>query len=238
VDAWRRDRRFFSGMAIAAALVVFLGFAPTYFLKAWFGTPALPMFLHLHGVLMTSWLLLLFIQNRLVAMRRTDVHRRLGVAGAFLAAAIVSVTVVSAIIALRIPLGLARFDPTAVLASLGSMVQFAGFVAVALLMRRNPDAHKRLMFLGTAVLLTASVGRLIGSRLFVLLGGPSVLIPVTVYAVCDAFLAVMIVYDLATRRRVHSSLIWGGLALVIAQFLQEAVRFTSLGRALVSWLQG
>ena len=33
---WRRDRLFFSGMAVAAALVVFAGFAPTYYLKGVF----------------------------------------------------------------------------------------------------------------------------------------------------------------------------------------------------------
>jgi hypothetical protein len=236
VDGWRRDRRFFTGMALAAAAVVFAGFAPTYFLKRWFGTPPLPIFLHIHGLLMTTWLILLLVQTRLVAMKRTDLHRRLGIAGAILAAAIVVMSVVTSIMALRIPIGLAVFDPTAVIVSLANMVLFAGIIGVALLLRRNPDAHKRLIFIATASLLTAPLGRLIGSRIFVLLG-PTLLIPVAVGSACYAFVAAMIVYDLKTRRRVHPALVWGGLALPLTLVLVEAVRYTSQARDFVVWLQ-
>jgi hypothetical protein len=72
-------------MAIVAALTVFVGFAPTYFLKALFGAPSLSPLLHVHGLLFTSWIVLLAAQTALVAGRRTDVHRRLGLAGGVLA---------------------------------------------------------------------------------------------------------------------------------------------------------
>ena len=71
---------FYSGMAIAAAVVVFAGFAPTYFLKPAFGGPPLPPLLHVHGLIFTSWMVLFIVQARLIAGRRTPLHRRLGVA--------------------------------------------------------------------------------------------------------------------------------------------------------------
>src|ERR1041385_8610276 len=80
---------FFTGMAIAVAATVGAGFAPTYYLKPLFATPALPLSLHIHGALFTAWVLLFVAQTSLVAANRTDLHRRLGVAGAGLAVAMV-----------------------------------------------------------------------------------------------------------------------------------------------------
>ena len=226
---WRRDRQFFTGLAVIAAAVVFIGFAPTYFLKAWYGTPTLPPILHAHGLLMTSWFGFLMLQTALVAARRTHLHRRLGMVGLTLATAIVVTTVVAAIDGLRARRGLAAFAPTMTLVSLGSTAQFAGFVVAALLCSRKPEAHKRLMLTATAVLLPAAVGRLIG--------GPSVIQALAVNAVSDSVVIAMIVYDLITRQRVHVSLLWGGVALVTTQYLQEAARFSDVGRAVVTWLQ-
>jgi len=47
-----------------------------------YGTPALSPFLYFHGMLFTSGVVLFVTQTALVAARRTDMHRRLGVIGA------------------------------------------------------------------------------------------------------------------------------------------------------------
>ncbi len=65
---WRRDRLFFTGMAVAAAVVTFVGFAPSYYLKTTYGGPALAPLLHLHGALFTSWIVLLVAQTSLVGI--------------------------------------------------------------------------------------------------------------------------------------------------------------------------
>ncbi len=59
----RRERVFYTGMAAAFVLTVFAGFARTYYLRPYFGTPALTPLLHLHGVVFTSWLVLLLAQT-------------------------------------------------------------------------------------------------------------------------------------------------------------------------------
>ena len=51
----RRDRWFFTGMAVAALLTVFTGFAPTYYLGAYFDAPPVSTLVHFHGILFTSW---------------------------------------------------------------------------------------------------------------------------------------------------------------------------------------
>jgi phosphatidylserine synthase len=82
-----RDRRFFTGMAIAAALTVFVGFAPTYYVRGLSEAHPLSPLVHLHGIVSTAWILLFLSQTSLVAARRTDLHRRLGIAGVVLASA-------------------------------------------------------------------------------------------------------------------------------------------------------
>jgi hypothetical protein len=82
----RRTRRFYVGMALAMAITVFVGFSRSYYLKSWYGTPGLNRLLHFHGALFTTWVLFFVAQTALVASGRTYLHRRMGVAGAVLAA--------------------------------------------------------------------------------------------------------------------------------------------------------
>ncbi len=95
------DRRFFTGLAVAVALSVFAGFAPTYYLKGLYGTRVLSPFLHFHGMLFTSWILLFVTQTTLVAAKRTDLHRRLGIVGALLAVAMLVVGTAVAVAAAK-----------------------------------------------------------------------------------------------------------------------------------------
>jgi hypothetical protein len=74
----RRARRFYVGMALAIAIIVFAGFSRSYFLKAYFGSPDLSLLLHIHGVVFTTWVLFLLAQTTLVATGRTYIHRRRG----------------------------------------------------------------------------------------------------------------------------------------------------------------
>jgi hypothetical protein len=88
-------------VAVGLILIVFSGFAKTYYLKGLFGSPTLPTLVHLHGFIMTSWFLLFLVQVRLVDMRRVQLHRKLGVFGFMLAALIVVVGLATAIAAAR-----------------------------------------------------------------------------------------------------------------------------------------
>jgi len=69
--------------------LVLVGFARTYYLRLLFGLPHLEPLLHLHGLLMTGWFVLFFVQIVLVKRRRLDIHRRTGWFGLALMAGIV-----------------------------------------------------------------------------------------------------------------------------------------------------
>jgi hypothetical protein len=62
---------------------------PSWTREPLFATPALPLSFHIHGALFTAWVLLFAAQTSLVAARRTDLHKRLGIGGAVLAVAMV-----------------------------------------------------------------------------------------------------------------------------------------------------
>ena len=76
--------------ALACSTIAVTGFARSYFLKSLFGSPPLPVLLHVHGVIMSLWCVLFFVQVYLVATDRIHVHRRLGILGAVLAFSVVT----------------------------------------------------------------------------------------------------------------------------------------------------
>jgi hypothetical protein len=227
----RRDRFFYVGIAVAAAVIVFVGFSRTYFLKAHFGTPPLSRLLHLHGLVFTSWIVLLLTQVSLVAARRTDLHRRLGVLGVLLAPLMVAIGLTAAIDAARRGSAPPGGPPPLVFLAIpfGDMAVFAILVAAGFYFRRRPDAHKRLMLVATIGLLTAAIARL--PFAFILGTGPPAFFGLT-----DLVLAVCILYDYRARRRVHPAYLWGGLLLVASQPLRLVVAGTNAWLAFAGWL--
>ena len=174
--ARKTDRLFFTGMALASALTLFLGFLPSYFHRWW-------------------------------AAHRTDIHRTLGVAGVVLAAVVLIVGVAVSVETLRRNGGPFGDDPRKFFAiPLGDIIAFGALVSAAVVQRRRSEAHKRLMLLATISLLTAAVARYLGQ---VGLGGAA-----NLFFGTDVFVLVLVLYDLASRGRVHPATLWGG-ALVV-----------------------
>ena len=209
-----RDHRFFTAMAVVAALTVFVGFAPTYYLRGMSAARPLSGLVHLHGMLSTAWMLLFLVQTGLVSARRTDIHRRLGVVGGLLAALLLVVGYITAVEAARH--GVTRPGgppPLAFLAvPLGTIAAFAILVGAALYARTRPETHKRLMLLATIALLTPALARF----RFIGGGGP----PVAITGTC-LFVVACLMYDRASHGRVHPAFLWGGLFLMVSL----AVRF-------------
>ena len=229
------DRVFYGGLAVAMAIVVFVGFAPTYYLRAFTENPitvsgatTLTPLAYLHGALFTAWVVLFIAQTALIATHRVRIHRRMGVVGAVLAAAMVAVGIRTAISAAARGAAPPGADPLVFLAiPLFDMVLFPIFVITALWHRRNREAHKRLMLLAYVSILTAAVARVPG----VLPYGPLVFFGLTFLV-----LVVGIVYDLASRGRVHPAYIWGGTLLVVSVPLRIFVAGTPAWRGVAQFL--
>ena len=208
------DRKFYLGVALAMALTVLVGFGPSFYLRGVFHKPTpsgmttLSWVTVLHGALFTSWVLLFIVQTTLVARQNVRLHRKLGIVGALLAAAMIAAGSAIAIQMAQRGGAPPGVDALAFMTvPLGDIFMFTLFVGSALWMRRNKDAHKRLMVLAYIAIMAAPIARLPG----VLPLGPF-----GFYGLTMIFLVAAVIYDFISRRRVHPVYIWGGLALVLS----------------------
>jgi hypothetical protein len=228
------DRLFYGGMAVALALTVLVGFAPTYYARLLSGPKAtlsggpFTTLVHLHAALFTTWVLLFLTQTALVAAHRVGVHRRLGVAGGVLAAAMVAAGTTLAVATARRGSAPVGVDPLAFLAiPIFDMIVFGGFVTTALMLRGDKEAHKRLMLLAYISIIVAAVARLPG---VLPLGPPGF------FGLGYAFALMAVAYDLVTRRRVHKAYAWGVPLLVASVPVRLAVSGTAPWHALGRFL--
>jgi hypothetical protein len=204
------DRPFYAWAAAVATAIAFAGFARTYYLKGWFGTPELPSLVHLHAGVMTLWVAFFIVQTRFVAAGRVDLHRRLGVAGAGLALLVVVAGLLTAIAGARrgIPV---NAPPLAFMAiTMSVVVVFAIFVGAALYYRRRSDYHKRLMALATLTVLQPAVAR-------IALDATGIFSPLLFFGLTDLMVIAFIAWDTARNRRLHPAFAWGFLFFLLSQ---------------------
>ena len=227
----RRERVFYTGMAVALVITVFAGFSRTFYLRPKFHPEPLIPLLILHGIVFSSWLALLVVQTTLVAANRTRIHRRLGIAGMVLAVLMISIGTFTAIVRAKLfvaPPGTG--SPLAFLTiPLGDMLIFGLLVGWAFYFRNRADIHKRLILLATIGILPAAVARL--PFAFVEQGGPLVF-----FGLADLFIVPCLIYDLVTRGRPHRATVIGGALIVISQPLRIFIGGTHAWIAFATWL--
>lgn len=161
----KTDKRdaFYGRMGTLCLTVALIGFAPSYWTPMASGTLDLPLAIHAHGVLFFGWLILFRVQASLIGRGRTALHRRLGVAGAVLASAMVAIVLrMQAVLASRYE---ARGFHAAAAAfawiNVSDMILFAGLVIAAVANARRPEVHKRLMLAATFSLMAIPIGRIL-----------------------------------------------------------------------------
>jgi hypothetical protein len=226
------DRRLYKFAAIAIPLIVLAGFARTYYLKPFFDAPDIPgRFVHLHGIIMTAWVVLFIVQVSLVAKRRTRVHQRLGILGGVLAALVFIVGTLTALFAAA--RGHTPGPPALqfLIIPLGDMLVFAVLIGLALYYRRKLDVHKRLMLLAAINITTPAIARIPLS--FIINGGP-----LAFFGLTDVCLLVAVAFDTIKNRRLHPVFLWGSIFVIVMQPLRLLLSGTnawmSFAAALVS----
>ncbi len=174
------DRWIYTAMAAAFVVITLLGFIPDSIMKVAAvqsgERPPFPPVLHLHAVLMASFLLALLSQSVLAATGRFQFHRRLGMLSAVLVVAIVVTGVVlvptmyqqvwdaaqTAPPVMREPLHqavLIRDD--IMLLQLRMGVLFPLFMLIAIRARKaEPALHTRMMILAVVMILPAAIDRI------------------------------------------------------------------------------
>lgn len=237
LSRWNAERLFYSGMALAMLATIFIGFAPSYYLRGlvepYAPVPLLPMtpVSHLHGILFSAWTALFVTQTWLVGAGRPDIHRKLGLIGFALLPAMIVVGLLAALYGAVRHAGPPMIPPLQFLAvPLFDIPVFATLIGVALWKRREAQTHKRLMLLTMVGMMGPAIGRL---------PLPAMLPPpVVIFGIPDLFLLALVAWDFASRGRLHKATVWGGALLVGSQVLRVAVMTTPAWLAFAAWTVG
>ncbi len=218
-----RDRRLAIVIAVFTPLVVFIGFARSYYLRTLFGFPPLPSFLvHIHGVVMTTWVALFVVQVALVAAHRTRLHMKLGILGSVLALLVFVVGTLTSLASAARGAAIPGWEPLRFLViPLGDMLAFAGLVGAALYYRSKFETHKRLMLLSAFSLLPAAVARI--PLDFIQQNGA-----LGFYGLPDLCVVAVVAFDTIKQRRLHRAYFWGALLLIASHPLRIMLAGTDL----------
>jgi hypothetical protein len=190
VERAKAERKFYCRMALFLVALVFLGFAPSFYLRGIVPSyprpnPTLPPSVMLHGGLFTLWMLLFIAQTQLVSAGRRDFHMVLGKATMLLAIVLVPVMYLIAVWAV------ARESHPPFIDGLNwTIVPLAVIPSFAILVwqgwrnRRQAQTHKRLMLSAAIVaMMGPAIARLpiapptLGGFTFQLLLGLALFLP-------------------------------------------------------------
>jgi hypothetical protein len=210
-----------------------------------FGGPTLLPIVRLHAAVSAAWIGLLVLQTSLIAARRTDVHRRLGLIGAVLAPALVVLGWIVTFDSINLPpavspspgvapaLGTLKFlilpaQPGTyefLILPVEELLVFSALIGIGLYARHRPGAHKRLMMLGTLALIPAATTRPPSPG--------STLMTLGMFGVPEAiFIAILMLHDVRMSGRLHPATPWGGGLVMIGAISRNWISHTDLWLAL------
>jgi len=230
---------FYLWMATAYLVVAFGGFIPTYWARVAAGTFHGPVILHVHGLLLFSWVCFYFAQTALVAAGRVASHRNWGLTGISLFTFVICSVLVGQVAVIKAAEAAgfgdaARHFSAVALCALPIM---AGFVALAIANTHRPEIHKRWMVMLMSSMMTPAIARVF-LTLFAPPGAdsqpppPFVSIPPALLA--DLFIVVAIVRDWRALRKLHPVYVYGGLILLAQQLLTPLIAATAIWMQIVT----
>lgn len=217
---------FFPAIAVFVLIAVVGGFARTYFLAGMFWAKLPSLLVHIHGALFTLWIGLLMAQIALIAGHRQRWHMRLGTGGMFLAPLMLVVGFATLIAAIK--RGFAPPPVVRFIASVDTLLLclFAFFVLWAFLARRDAPTHKRLILFATFIIIGPAIAR-----------WPIAANAIAFHIFLNSFPALLVIYDLWTRRSLHRATAWGlGLMIALEVAVAPLAQLSAVNAA-VAWLQ-
>ncbi|UAK24394.1 hypothetical protein [Sphingomonas nostoxanthinifaciens] len=225
------SQSFYLWISLAMAAVIVGGFSTTV-PGDFTDTPALPLLLHIHGMVFTLWVLLFVAQPAFIARGSLRLHRRLGWVGAGLAAAMVVMGVAATLFAIGHHAVPSFFPPGIFLVmNLIGIAVFGGLVASGILLRRRREWHKRLMLCATISILGPGLGRLLP------MGSFGAAAPLVMFAAILSFGAAGMIADRVVRGRVHPAYLWGLGVIVLSDVAIGPLGFAPPTTALVRLIQ-
>jgi len=228
-----REKRIYLVAAFLFPLIVLIGFGRTYYLKEFFDAPPLSSYLvHIHGLVMTSWVALFFIQVFLIRSRNIRLHQTLGFAGVGLGLLVIVSGFFTAIAAGKN--GAASFPPdiprlSFLAVPMFDLIVFAILFGAAIYYRKRAANHKRLMLVTAISLLPPAIARFP-------IDGALQLGPPFFFGVPTVIVVVALVYDTWHNKKLNKMFLFAALLLIASYPLRLAIAGTETWTAFAAWL--
>ncbi|MGP8269429.1 MAG: hypothetical protein ACLQLH_05130 [Terracidiphilus sp.] len=188
------DKYFYFSMSLLIAAIVVWGFSHTIDANLFHPAVPRPVLLWFHATAFSTWVVFFIVQSTLVRTHNVKLHKLFGWFGAGLGTVMVILGTITSIV-------MARFDnyrlhlpgtDAFLIVPFYDMAAFGTLFALAILWRKKPEFHRRLIFIATCCLLDAAFGRvdyIYTHGLF--------------YYCLDGVILLGVLRDLFVNRRVH-----------------------------------
>ena len=202
------DTRFYLLMSILILVVVVLGFSRTIDTNLIHPAVPRPTILHMHVAIFLGWVILLILQSALIRTRNVGLHKLVGWYGVVHGIAVPAIGIPTTIVMGRFHVAHHDGEPIAtLLIPFWDMVAFSVPFVLAVLWRKKPEFHRRLMLMATCALTAAAFGRF----------PPQIFPPALFYLGVDLLIVFGIVRDWIVNRQVHRVYKIGLPLLVVGQ---------------------
>ena len=198
-------------MSLLIAAVLVYGFSHTVNQNLIHPREPRPFLLYVHAAVFSSWLLFFILQSALIRTRNVRVHRTIGGFGVALGVAIILLGAGTAVTMTRFDTRVLHQSDAGpfILVPLWDITCFTISFALAILWRKKPEFHRRLILIASCALTAAGWARF----------PPHLLPPITFYAGVDALILLGVARDFMVNRRVHQVYRYALPAFIAGQIL-------------------
>jgi uncharacterized membrane protein YozB (DUF420 family) len=227
------ERQFFLAIAILFPIIVLIGFGPTYYLKGFFSTPPVARTLiHLHGFVMSAWVILFVAQVYLIRSAKIKLHQQLGILGVIIGLALIVIGLMTAVAAAKY--GSASTPPGVkplefLIVPFFDVFVFAVLFGAALYYRRNAPNHKRLMLMTVINLLPPAIARFP-------FGLTATFGPLWFFGVPDLVALILLIGDTWRNKKLNKIFLAGTIFLIASHWLRLPISTTQAWNDFAVWV--
>jgi hypothetical protein len=220
-------------IAILGLIAVLVGFAKTFFLPVAYGEFKAPLVIHIHGGFAFAWVGLFLLQTSLIHIRKYALHKTFGWLGIAIASGVMITLVPAGMYVVKRDLcnGVGEASYSSLVGIVTSGIMFFVLVLAAMLERKDPEYHKRLMVLSLIVVLWPAWFRF--RHYF-----PSVPRPDIWFALVlpDSLIVGAWIWDKVKNGSIHPVLKYVGIFIIVEQSFEVFMFDTPVWRSVAFWM--
>lgn len=228
-----RKPSFFFYISLIGMMAVLIGFFKTFISPMAQGSFHAPAIIHIHGAFAFSWVTLFLIQTLLINKSKYKTHQTLGFVGIFIAMGVLVTMVPAGVHVVKRDLKNGADDSaySSLIGVLTSGILYFSLVIAGIINRKKPETHKRLMLLSLIVVLWPAWFRF--RHYF-----PAVPRPDIWFALVLAYSLIVVawIWDKIKNGRIHGTLKYWGLFIILEQTFEVYAYDSPLWRSLAKYM--